>query len=192
MSATETSDMGPGSLSSFMARIVDFQKTIPFVIGAVSIGVCTVNRTLIKSLAHLSIATLVALIFNLWLNFGTTAFLFSSFVYVLMCALATNGNVDTSFKISMPIGFSLLWFIDMYVTKITSGLPSGFPYIPYFTAVLVSGLCGLVGFYIVQSLPNAKAFLYDFKGCSCDDCDNARTCSVGSKNKILMGRILNK
>lgn len=190
--AVEASDIA--SLpSSIVSRIVEFQKIIPFVIGSVAIGVCSVNRTLIKSLMHITIATLIALVFNYFFHYGVTAFLLSSFAYVLACSLAQNGNVDTSFKIIMPIGFSILWFIDMYVTKITSILPNNeFPYLPYFATVILSGLCGLAGFYIVQSFPNKNAFLYDLKGCSCDNCANANTCSAGSKNKVLMGRILNK
>ena len=179
--------------SFIVSRLVEFQKIIPFVIGSVAIGVCSVNRTLIKSLIHLTFTTLIALIFNALFQYGVTAFLFSSFAYVLACSLVQNGMVDTSFKIIMPIGFSILWFIDMYTTKVTSTLPNNaFPYLPYFATVILSALSGLAGFYVVQSFPNKTAFLYDFKGCSCDDCANANTCAAGSKNKVLMGRILNK
>ena len=55
--------------NSFSSRIIQFQKTIPLVIGAVSIGVCTVNRTTIKWMIHLTIATLIGFIFQYFSKF---------------------------------------------------------------------------------------------------------------------------
>ena len=188
-----------GSIPSYVIdRIVEFQKTIPFVIGAVAIGVGTVNRTVLKSLMHLIFAIAAAFLAKIVANLGVTAFLFSSFAYVVACCLNVSGSVDASIKISMPIGFGILWFIDVYVTKISFG---EFPYLPYFGTALLSAMWGICGFYILNKLApnNGKAFLYDFKGCSCDDCANANTCPVKSElnpdgtrtNKtVLMGRIV--
>jgi hypothetical protein len=173
--------------NSFTAKLVEFQKTIPLVIGAVSIGVCTVNRTTIKWMIHLSISTLIGFIFQYASRMFTTAFLFSSFAYVLACANMT-GNVDDFFKIVMTVGFSLLWFIDMYVLYIT---PIDNFTTVYLLTALASGLIGLFGAYIVKTMyPNnrGKDYLYDFKGCSCEECANTNQCSSGSGNKKVLMR----
>ena len=191
-----------GSIPSYVIdRMTEFQKTIPFVIGAVAIGVGTVNRTVLKSLMHLSISIVAALLAKIIADLGVTAFLFSSIAYIVACCLNVNGNVDTSIKISMPIGFGILWFIDMYVTKLNFTV---FPYLPYFGTALLSAMWGICWFYILNKLApnNGKSLLYDFKGCSCDDCANANTCPANGLNNqrdtnnpnsnktVLMGRII--
>lgn len=179
--------------SSFTSRLIQFQKTIPLVIGAVSIGVCTVNRTTIKWMIHLSIVTLIGFIFQYFSKLFTTAFLFSSFAYVLACANMT-GNVDDFLKIAMTIGFSMLWFIDMYVLYVTNAIADNFS-TTYFLTALISGLIGLFGVYLVKTMyPNnrGKDYLYDFKGCSCDDCKNSNQCSSsssGGTKRVLMRRV---
>jgi len=194
-----------GSIPSYVnERMTEFQKIIPFVIGAVAIGVGTVNRTVLKSLIHLSGAIMAALVAKIVANLGVTAFLFSSIAYIVACCLNVNGIVDTSIKIIMPIGFGILWFIDMYVTKLTSP-SSEFPYLPYVGTALLSAAWGICWFYIFNKLTanEGKAFLYDFKGCSCDDCANTNTCPVNgglqnpdndnqsnSNKTVLMGRII--
>lgn len=199
---TESNDYDTNKLGSIPVYVIEhmkeFQKIIPFVIGAVAIGVGTVNRTVLKSLIHLSGAIIAALVAKIVANLGVTAFLFSSIAYIVACCLNVNGIVDTSIKISMPIGFGILWFIDMCVTKLTS--PSAeFSYLPYVGTALLSAAWGTCWFYIFYQLTpnNGKAFLYDFKGCSCDDCANANTCSVkspdaqsNSNKTVLMGRIV--
>ena len=181
--------------NSFTARLIEFQKTIPLVIGAVSIGVCTVNRTTIKWMIHLAIATLIGFIFQYFLKLFTTAFLFSSFAYVLTCA-NINGIVDDFLQIAMTIGFSVLWFIDMYVLYVTNAIQTNFS-TTYLLTALMSGLIGILGVYIVKTMypeNRGKDYLYDFKGCSCEDCANANQCSNtssasnGSK-RVLMRRI---
>jgi hypothetical protein len=184
--------------TSFTARLIEFQKTIPLVIGAVSIGVCTVNRTTIKWMIHLAIATLIGFIFQYISKLFTTAFLFSSFAYVLTCA-NTTGSVDDFLQIVMTIGFSVLWFIDMYVLHVTQAIQTDFS-TTYLLTALTSGLIGILGVYIVKTMyPDNRGldYLYDFKGCSCDDCANANQCpndSSGSNGangarKVLMRRI---
>ncbi len=78
----------------------------------------------------------------------------------------------------MPTGFGILWFIDMYVTKVTS-LTGEFPVLPYLATVLISALIGLFSVYSVTkfSEDGGKQMLYDFKGCSCDDCAKSNRCS---------------
>jgi hypothetical protein len=177
---------------SIGARLIQFQKTIPLVIGAVSIGVCTVNRTTIKWMIHLAIATLIGFIFQFISKLFTTAFLFSSFAYVLSCANMT-GSVDNFLKIVMTVGFSVLWFIDMYVVYVTNVIVDDFS-TTYFLTALVSGLIGIFGVYIVKTMyPNdrGKDYLYDFKGCSCDECANSNQCSKDSNGpkRVLMRRV---
>ena len=178
--------------NSFSSRIIQFQKTIPLVIGAVSIGVCTVNRTTIKWMIHLTIATLIGFIFQYFSKLFTTAFLFSSFAYVLSCANMT-GSVDDFLKIVMTVGFSVLWFVDMYVVYVTNVIVDDFS-TTYFLTALMSGLIGILGVYIVKTMyPNDKGkdYLYDFKGCSCEDCANANQCSRSSNGskRVLMRRV---
>lgn len=191
-----------GWLSPYIiVRIVEFQKTIPFVMGAVAIGVGTVNRTLVKSLIHLGLALIAGLVASKF-DLGVTAFLFSSIAYVVTCSVVTSGTMDISIKISMPVGFIILGFIDMYVIKRAS-MPDNFPYMPYIGTLLLSALWGIAGVFVVQNaFPNScKSLLYDFKGCSCDDCANANTCpAAGLQNSddtnhpksktVLMGRII--
>jgi membrane-associated HD superfamily phosphohydrolase len=167
---------------SFGARIMQFQKSIPLVIGAVSIGVCTVNRTTIKWMIHLSVATLIGFIFQYFTRMFTTAFLFSSFAYVLACA--NMDNVDDFLKISMVVGFAVLWLIDLFTVKMES-TETNFT-TTYLVTVIISGLIGLLSVFIVKTVypKNAgKDYLYDFNGCSCDDC------APSKKKQILMRRI---
>lgn len=190
-----------GSMTQYMIeRITEFQKSIPFVIGAVAIGVGTVNRTVLKGVFYLIFATLAALV-AAWskpqTSLGVTAFLFASIAYVAMCGSMTR-NVDMSFKISIPIGFGILWFIDMYVTKITLG---EFPYAHYIGTAILSATWGILAVLLLKAVTQDTPLLYDFKGCSCDDCANANTCPVGSQNSdnanqsnsnktVLVGRII--
>jgi hypothetical protein len=178
--------------SSFASRIIEFHKTIPLVIGAVSIGVCTVNRTTIKWMIHLAISTLIAFVFQYFSNLFVTSFLFSSFAYVMACASMTQ-NMDAFLKISMTVGFSVLGCIDMYTTYVTNVIPSNF-YVTYFLSALISGLMGIFGVFIVKmAYPNNKGkdYLYDLKGCSCEDCANANQCSKDSNGprRVLMRRV---
>lgn len=170
---------------SFGSRVMQFQKSIPMVIGAVSIGVCTVNRTTVKWMIHLSVATLIGFIFQLFTNMFTTAFLFSSFAYVLACA--NVGNVDVFLKVSMVVGFAVLWLIDLYTANIENA-GSNFT-TTYLVTAVISGLIGLLSVFIVKTVypKNAgKEYLYDFNGCSCDDCASS---SSSGKKQILMRRI---
>jgi|688.fasta_scaffold608615_2 hypothetical protein len=195
----------PGLLSQAMIeRISNFQKIIPFVIGAVAIGVCTVNRTIVKSLIHLGIAVIAGLVASTY-DFGVTAFLFSTIGYIVACCLVASGNVDIIFRITMPIGFTLLCFIDIYV-KALEFSNDPFPTIPYVGIALLSAMWGIAGSLSVKfGFPKkCESLLYDFKGCSCDDCANANSCPAnngpptdngsGSKSstRVVMGRILNQ
>ena len=177
--------MTDADVAYITSRLTGFHKLIPFVIGAVTIGVCTVNRTLVKCLPHLAIATIAGVVFHCFFTgLGVTAFLFSSFAYVVACADASP-SIDTFLKIAMPTGFGILWFIDVYVTQITTQSTTGeFPVLPYVATVLVSVLVGLFSVYSVTQLSkdHGKYMLYDFKGCSCDDCAQSNQCSADWDN----------
>jgi hypothetical protein len=177
--------MTDADIEYITSRLTGFHKLIPFVIGAVTIGVCTVNRTLVKCLPHLAIAIIAGVVFHCFFTgLGVTAFLFSSFAYVAACADASP-SIDTFLKIAMPIGFGILWFIDLYVTQITTQSTTGeFPVLPYVATVLVSVLIGLFSVYSVTQLSedDGKHMLYDFKGCSCDDCAQSNRCAANNVN----------
>jgi hypothetical protein len=196
-----------GEIGSYREnRIKEFQKTIPFVIGAVAIGVGTVNRTVLKSVMYLLFAMSAALVGEMFTNLGITAFLYSSIAYVVACCLIASGNIDISMMITMPVGFAALTFIDMFVINrtLSSLSPDGsFPYMPYFGTALLSAMWGITGFYIIKVANDA--LLFDFKGCSCDDCKNSNMCPVNNglnpsddnsgynktNSRVVMGRILN-
>jgi hypothetical protein len=177
--------MSDADIEYITSCLTGFHKLIPFVIGAVSIGVCTVNRTLVKCLPHLGIATIAGVVFHCFFTgLGVTAFLISSFAYVAACADASP-SIDTFLKIAMPIGFGILWFIDLYVTQITTQSTTGeFPVLPYLATVLISALIGTFSVYSVTKLSedDGKYILYDFKGCSCDDCAQSNRCSADWDN----------
>ncbi len=190
-----------GEIGSYREnRIIEFQKTIPFIMGAVAIGVGTVNRTVLKSVMYLLFAITAALGGEMLTKLGVTAFLYSSIAYILWCCSIASGNIDVSMMITMPIGFTALTFIDLFVINRTLSSPDGFPYMPYFGTALFSAMWGTTGFYIIKVAKDA--LLFDFKGCSCDDCANANTCPVNngpptdddsksSKSRVVVGRILN-
>ena len=68
--------MSDADIAYITSRLTGFHKLIPFVIGAVTIGVCTVNRTLVKCLPHLAIAIIVGVVFHCF---------FTGFGRVLCC-----------------------------------------------------------------------------------------------------------
>jgi hypothetical protein len=185
--------------SPIVMRLIHFQKIIPLVISSVSIGVCTVNRTTIKWMIHIGMAIIVASVsYCFFKSPFTTAFLFASFAYVLTCA-NINGSVDVFLQIGMSVGFSVLWFIDMYVEYLDKSNPTT-PfqfYIRYLLTALISGFIGVFAVYIVKTAyPKnmGKEYLYDFKGCSCDDCVKTNQCgssgsSGSSATRVLMRRI---
>ena len=184
--------MSDADIEYITSRLTGFHKLIPFVIGAVTIGVCTVNRTLVKCLPHLAIAIIAGVVFHCFFTgLGVTAFLISSFAYVAACADASP-SIDTFLKIAMPTGFGILWFIDVYVTKITPSKTGEFPVLPYLATVLVSALIGVFSVYSVTKLSkdDGKYMLYDFKGCSCDDCAQSNQCSANNVNKANVKQVL--
>jgi hypothetical protein len=160
--------------------ISPFNDAIPLIITSVTVGVSIVNRTFMKTLGHLIGAIFVgAWTGFLGLNF-VTAFLGYTIVYVFMCF--KNGIPDTGIIVGMVLGFAALLFINMFVSLyVLSGNGA-----PYFGMLLISGLCGLIGVYMVQSFPNGTAYLYDFKGCSCDDCASSNKSICDNNNMVML------
>lgn len=170
----------PSALSNPIIKMISpFNDVIPLIITSVTVGVSIVNRTFMKTLGHLIGAIFVgAWTGFLGLNF-VTAFLGYTIVYVFMCF--KNGIPDTGIIVGMVLGFAALLFINMFVSLyVLSGDGA-----PYFGTLLISGLCGLIGVYMVQSFPNGTAYLYDFKGCSCDDCSASQS---GASRTLLLRR----
>lgn len=151
-------------------------SAIPLIITSITVGSSIVNRTFMKILGHLIGAIIVGLTSKILSNRFVTAFLGYTIVYVFMCF--KNGIPDTGTIVGMVIGFASLLFVNMFVSISVSGGGA-----PYFGTLIISGLCGLIGVYIVQSFPNGNAYLYDFKGCSCDDCANSNQCPAGPAGK---------
>jgi len=57
----------------------------------------------------------------------------------------------------------------------------------YTLIILISMIGGIVGVSIVRSM--SKSALYDFNGCSCDGCANAKKCKPGSQTTLVMKKI---
>jgi hypothetical protein len=159
----------PSALSNPIIKMISpFNEVIPLIITSVTVGVSIVNRTFMKTLGHLIGAIFVGAIAGWLTSRFVTAFLGYTIVYVFMCF--KNGIPDTGIIVGMVLGFAALLFINMFVSLyVLSGDGA-----PYFGTLLISGLSGLIGFSMVQSFPNGTAYLYDFKGCSCDDCSASK------------------
>jgi hypothetical protein len=151
-----------------LMMLVPFNGIIPLIITSITVGVSIVNRTFMKILGHLIGAIIVGLVSTVLTDRFVTAFLGYTIVYVFMCF--KNGMPDTVTIVGMVLGFASLLFVNMFVSISSSGEGA-----PYFGTLIISGLCGLIGVYMVQSFPNGNAYLYDFKGCSCDDCASSNT-----------------
>jgi hypothetical protein len=159
--------------------LTPFNDAIPLIITSITVGASIVNRTFMKTLGHLIGAIFVGAIAAWLTNRFVTTFLGYTIVYVFMCF--KNGMPDTWTIVGIVLGFAALLFINMFVSLyVLSGNGA-----PYFGTLLISGLCGLIGVYMVQSFPNGTAYLYDFKGCSCDDCAS-RNKSICDNNNMVM------
>lgn len=175
---TSTDTTIPNSLM----LLVPFNGIIPLIITSITVGVSIVNRTFMKILGHLIGAIIVGLVSTVLTSRFVTAFLGYTIVYVFMCF--KNGMPDTVTIVGMVLGFASLLFINMFVSISSSGGGA-----PYFGTLIISGLCGLIGVYMVQSFPNGNAYLYDFKGCSCDDCASSNTSICDNNNVVMLKQI---
>ena len=176
--------MYPAIPNSLM-MLVPFNGIIPLIITSITVGVSIVNRTFMKILGHLIGAIIVGLVSTVLTDRFVTAFLGYTIVYVFMCF--KNGMPDTGTIVLMILGFASLLFVNMFVSiSVSEGGGA-----PYFGTLIISGLCGLIGVYMVQSFPNGNAYLYDFKGCSCDDCASSNTSICDDNNVVMLKQISN-
>lgn len=173
--------------------ISKFNQTVPLLISSVAIGVCLVNRNFPKCLGHLIGATVVSLISIIVINSlsavcrqFTTAFLWYTIAYIMFCIQASN-RLDANSLIGIVMSFIILIFID--TVTFVGGLCGNADTGPqtYIGMMLLGIFGGIGGFYATQSILG-KAGLYDFGGCSCDDCDGKTKCSVGSKTRTVLAK----
>lgn len=177
-----------------MFGISKFNQTVPLLISGVAIGVCLVNRNFPKCLGHLIGAIFVSLISMIFIAFSgnpvckqfTTAFLWYTVAYIVFCIQASN-RLDANVLIGIMLSFIILIFVD--VITFLGGFCSGMGSQTYIGMLLLGLIGGIGGFYATQSIVG-KAGLYDFGGCSCDDCDGKNKCSVGSKTRTVLAKQL--
>ena len=175
--------------------ISKFNQTVPLLISSVAMGVCLVNRNFPKCLGHLIGATIVALVSVIVINsFAldckqfTTAFLWYTIAYIVFCIQASN-RLDANSLIGIMLSFIVLIFID--TVTFMGGLCGNTDAGPqtYIGMLLLGIFGGIGGFYATRSILG-KAGLYDFNGCSCDDCDGQTKCAVGSKTRTVLAKQL--
>jgi hypothetical protein len=174
--------------------ISKFNQTVPLLISSVAIGVCLVNRNFPKCLGHLIGATLVALVSIIVINSlsseckqFTTAFLWYTIAYIVFCIQSSN-RLDANTLIGITLSFIVLIFIDTvtFMGGMCSNSTDTGPQI-YIGMLLLGIFGGIGGFYATRSILG-KAGLYDFSGCSCDDCDGQTKCAAGSKTRTVLAK----
>jgi hypothetical protein len=170
--------------------ISKFNQTVPLVISGVAIGVSLVNRNFPKCLGHLGGATIVALVSVVIIAFSgipckqfTTAFLWYTIGYVSFC-MQSSTKLDENSLIGIVLSFIVLIFVDVvtFLGGSCQSLGAGL----YIGLMLFGVVGGIGGYYATYSLDEGA--LYDFSGCSCDDCDSK--CAIGSKTQTVMAKRL--
>lgn len=159
--------------------ITNFNQAVPMIISSIAIGTSIVNRNFPKCIGHIGGATIVGLMMKPLKSF-TTAFLAYTIVYVSFC-MSQSKSIDSNSLISIILSFIILVFINL-VTVIGGSSVSVKDYI---VGTLAGVAFGIGGFYMTLSV-GGKAALYDFSGCSCDDC--VSKCPVGAKTQMIMAK----
>ena len=160
--------------------ITKFNQAVPMIISSVAIGTTIVNRNFPKCIGHLSGATIVGLMMKPLNNSFTTAFLAYTIVYVSFC-MSQSKSIDSNSLISIIMSFIILVFINL-VTIIGGSSMSMRDYI---VGTLAGVAFGIGGFYITLNV-GGKAALYDFSGCSCDEC--VGKCPIGGKTEMILAK----
>ena len=170
--------------------ISKFNQAVPLLISGVAVGVSLVNRNFPKCIGPVCGAAGVALISWGCIGFSgnackqfTTAFVWYTVVYLMFCMQA-SARLDSNTLIGIILSLIVLIFVD-FVTFMGGVCESiGTP--TYIGIVLLGIIGGISGFYVTKFTWGNGA-LYDFGGCSCDDCNDSK-CSVGSKTRTVMAR----
>jgi hypothetical protein len=156
-----------------------FNQAVPLIISSVAVGTSIVNRNFPKCIGHLGGATVVGLIMKPLKSF-TTAFLAYTIVYVSFC-MSQSKSIDSNSLISIIMSFIILVFINL--VTVIGGI--GVSPRDYIIGTLAGMAFGIGGFYMTMSV-GGKAALYDFSGCSCDDC--ASKCPVSAKSQMIIAK----
>lgn len=156
-----------------------FNQAVPLIISSVAVGTSIVNRNFPKCIGHLGGATVVGLIMKPLKSF-TTAFLAYTIVYVSFC-MSQSKSIDSNSLISIIMSFIILVFINL--VTVIGGI--GVSPRDYIIGTLAGMAFGIGGFYMTLSV-GGKAALYDFSGCSCDDC--ASKCPVSAKSQMIIAK----
>jgi len=159
--------------------ITKFNQAVPMMISGVAVGTSIVNRNFPKCIGHIVGATIIGLIMSTYGAF-TTSFLAYTIVYVSFC-MSQSKSVDSNSLISIIMSFIILVFINL--VTIIGGI--GVSMRDYIVGTLAGMAFGIGGFYITMNV-GGKAALYDFSGCSCDDC--VSKCPVGSKTQMVLAK----
>lgn len=159
--------------------ITKYNQAVPLIISSVAVGTTIVNRNFPKCIGHIIGATIVGLMMQP-LNSFTTAFLAYTIVYVSFC-MSQSKSINTNSLVGIILSFIILVFVN-FVTTI-GGI--GVSVKDYIVSTLAGIAFGIGGFYMTMSL-GGKAALYDFSGCSCDDC--ASKCPIGSKTQMVLAK----
>jgi multisubunit Na+/H+ antiporter MnhC subunit len=181
-----TEESTVANLTNRYALLGPYNQAVPLIIASVSVGTTIVNRTPVKLVGHLLGALIVGLIAAWSSNRFVSAFLGYTIGYV--CTCFKNGIPDAFILTGIVIGFLFLILFNMATYAMTTGINT-----VYFLTLLASALAGVGGVYATESLFGSRG-LYDFKGCSCDDCANTNQCLApnntgNSGTKILARRV---
>ena len=168
-----------------------FNQSVPLLISGVAVGVSLVTRNFPKCLGHIIGGIIVALSSAVILAFSetprckqfTTGFLWYTICYVAFCMQSSN-KLDENSLIGIILGFIVLVFADIitFLGGVCQPLGSGM----YIGMMLFGILGGIGGYYATYSI-GGNAALYDFSGCSCDDCNDGK-CAIGSKTRTIMAK----
>jgi hypothetical protein len=172
--------------------ISKFNQAVPLMISGIAIGVTLVNRNFTKCLPHIGGATVASLISAVFItvmngqkgtacNQFTTAFLWYTIGYISIC-MGESKKLDTNSLIGIILSFIALVFVD--VMTFLGGVCKDLGLKTYIGMMLLGMVGGIGGYYATYYLN--KPLLYDFAGCSCDDC--AGKCAKGGKVQTIMAK----
>jgi len=172
------------NIANRYALLGPYNQSIPLIIASVSVGTTIVNRTPVKLVGHLVGALIIGLIAAWSSNRFVSAFLGYTIGYV--CTCFKNGIPNAFILTGIVIGFLFLMLFNMATYAMTTGINT-----VYFLTLLASALAGVGGVYAAESLFGSRG-LYDFKGCSCDDCANTNQClapnNTGNRGTQVLAR----